>query len=153
MRRFFLWFALGLAATAAVPGAALAGASPRGQERAENALQRAQDLSRGLGVQTGRELTPALIELQRTKHDLGAPDRRQADALLARPTSSEAAPGHAYTVGEHAPRCGVHFCIHYVTSSVDAPSLTDADANGTPDYVDLMLNVFENEVFACENSS
>ena len=152
MRRFHVWLALGLAALALLPSSAAAASGGSSRERAQQALQRVEDLSRGFGVRTGRELTPALLELHRTKGALDAAGRKRAASFLARPTDTESAPGHAYSVAEHAPLCSVHFCIHYVTTTVDAPALTDVDANGTPDYVDLMLQVFESEVFPCENS-
>lgn len=152
MRRFHVWLVLGLAALALLPGSAAAAGGAGNRDRAQQALQRVEGLSRGIGVRTGRELTPALLELSRTKRSLDAAGRKRADSFLARPTDSESAPGHAYSVSESPPECGVHFCIHWVSTSVDAPDQTDADANGFPDYVDLMLQVFEDEVFPCENS-
>src|SRR4051812_29575929 len=153
MGRIRFWFALGVAALAVLPASAGAASGNGGSERAQHALERVEDLNKGLGARTGRELTPALAELARTKRNLDAPGRKRADSLLARPTSSESAPGHAYTVTEHAPYCGLRFCIHYVTSTSDAPNLADADADGTADYVELMSQVFENEVFPCENGT
>ena len=105
MRRFAAWLAVGMAVLAVLPAcaSAAAGANP-GQARAEKALQRVQDLHNGIGVRTGRELTPALVELQRTKRALDAPGRRKADALLARPTDGPADPqGDGYTTTEATP--------------------------------------------------
>ncbi|WP_224982783.1 MXAN_6640 family putative metalloprotease [Geomonas agri] len=42
-----------------------------------------------------------------------------------------------------------HFTIHYTTTGVDAPSLTDANANGVPDHVERVAAVFE-EVYSTE---
>src|SRR5436190_16314986 len=97
-----------------LPGAANAATSP--QQHAEQALQHVKDLKHGVGVRTGRELTPALAELNRTKGALDAVGRKQANALLARPTEGAADPqGDGYTTAEATPVCGLHFCIHYVT--------------------------------------
>jgi HPt (histidine-containing phosphotransfer) domain-containing protein len=45
---------------------------------------------------------------------------------------------------------GSCFKIHYVTSTIDAPSTTDADMNGTPDYIDslraVLIDVFGREI-------
>jgi hypothetical protein len=153
MRQGCVSLVAALAALCLLPGFAAAAGGRGDRTAAEHALKRVQDLSKGLGVRTGRELTPAIAELVARRGALDANGRRQADALLARPTSTEAAPGHAYTVTEHAPVCGVHFCIHYVTTTLDAPDQNDSDADGTPDYVELMEQVFESEVFPCENGS
>ena len=45
---------------------------------------------------------------------------------------------------EATPVCGSDTCVHYVTSTPDAPALTDgADAGSTPDYVDRVLATVE----------
>ncbi len=36
-----------------------------------------------------------------------------------------------------------HFTIHYATSGSDAPPLVDGDANGIPDWVEMVAEVFE----------
>jgi hypothetical protein len=51
------------------------------------------------------------------------------------------------------PYCGAHFCIHWVTTSADAPNLTNSNVNPVPDYVEQMLNILENEVYPCENGT
>src|SRR4051812_30496980 len=94
---------------AALPATAGASAGTGDSQRAQRALQRAQDLMQGVGVRTGRELTPALLELRHTRGGLDPAGRRKADALLARPTDTESSPGHAYTVTEHTPFCTTHF--------------------------------------------
>jgi hypothetical protein len=148
-----LRFALSLLALW-IPASAHAAANGRSDpDAAKRALQRVQDLKRGIGVRTGRELTPALLDLELRRHALSGEHRRAASQLLARPTDGASDPqGDGYTVAEATPLCSTHFCIHYVTSTADAPALTDVSpANGKPDYVDLMAQVFENEVFPCEN--
>ncbi len=123
------------------------------RERAEDALDRVQQLVRGVGVETGRELTPALLELQRSRRALPARDRGQAAGYFARPTDMAPGDEFAYQVAEEPPLCGTSFCIHYVGSGVDAPDMTDAGGDPAPDYVETMLAVFESEVLPCENGT
>jgi hypothetical protein len=81
----------------------------------------------------------------RLPHLHGA-QRRDATALLARPTDGQADPqANGYTVPEAAgsPACSLHFCVHWVASGDDAPDLTDGDGNGVPDYVDTALAAAE----------
>src|SRR4051812_34351726 len=69
---------------------------------------------------------------------------RDADIVLARPT--DGAPdafGGDYTVREAAPFCTHAFCVHWVSSTADAPNLADANHNGTPDYVDSVAAELE----------
>src|SRR3954452_23468189 len=156
MRRLGLGLALLLVALAAVPGLASAkGRTEGARTGAEHALQKVKDLKTGIGVRTGRELTPALAELFRTRGALSATGRKQAAALLARPTEGASDPQNdGYLVTEEAPVCTAHFCIHYVDTTADAPPLVDTTpANGTPDYVEQMADVFETEVFPCENGT
>jgi hypothetical protein len=122
---------------------------------AEAALARAQQLSKGRGVRTGFELTPALKELVESLPELDRRDRRRAHALLARPTDGQFDPYEdGYSVPEHAPHCTDNFCIHWVESTADAPDPTDAngqaDGDGVPDYVETMATVVE-QVHAVEN--
>ena len=114
-------------------------------------LDEAKRLLDGRGVETGKELTPVLKELAIRLKALPAGEEREARMILTRPTQGQAQAGEeAYTVAEAAPVCSAHFCIHYVTSTADAPPAADADANGVPDYIQTMSNTFEN-VFAVEN--
>ena len=123
MRRWGLGLALLLVAFATFPALAFGQTGPT---QAEQALQKVKDLKQGIGVHTGRELTPAMAELFRTKGDLDASGRKEAAALLARPTDGGGDPqGDGYTVTEETPFCTVHFCIHYVATTADAPDLTD----------------------------
>jgi hypothetical protein len=155
MTRTGFWLAVAATLLLALPASSFAAASPRAKRAAEHALQKVKDLKRGIGVRSGRELTPALIDLARRRGALDAAGRKQADAILARPTDpGEGFPGHSYTTTEAAPFCDAHFCVHYVTTTSDAPSLTDATGvNGIPDYVEKVLSVFADDVFPCENGS
>jgi hypothetical protein len=117
---------------------------PASRARAESALLRAEKLLAGQGVRSGREVTLALARLARHQNALPASDRERARGLLARPTDGSSDPeGHGYTAGEHPPYCVVHFCVHFVTSTADAPALTDSDADGFPNYVENMAGQFE----------
>ena len=147
--------ALPLALITALIAAAGANAAPPTQAQAERALAKAQQLRNGKGVKTGRELTPALQQLFAALPHLSTDDRASARALLARPTDGFADPqGYGYKIPESTPVCSVHFCIHYVAATSDAPSMTDTSpADGKPDYVEQMLSVFENEVYPCENGT
>jgi hypothetical protein len=91
-----------------------------------------------------RDLALAMPRLEGAK-------RRQAKALLARPTDGHDPIGDSYSVPEAAPYCTAHFCIHYVTSSRDAPSLVDAGGVlGVPDYVEK-IDIAAETSFAIEN--
>jgi hypothetical protein len=116
------------------------------------ALLLAKQLQDGKGVETGRELSPVLRTLAEKLPELSGADRRRAERVLARPTSTrEANPGEdTYAVPEAPAVCGTHFCVHYVATTEDAPSLADANANAIPDYVEVMLREFEN-VYQVEN--
>src|SRR5690349_21772235 len=122
--------ALASAAPAQAAGRDLKAASfARDRAGAEHALRVAEDLRAGRGVVSGRELTPALAKLSASYGALDPRDRRAADRLLERPTDGTGDPqGDGYTVPEHAPYCTPNFCIHWVTSTIDAPDLTDSDA-------------------------
>src|SRR3954451_1864137 len=89
MRRFPLWLGLALVLAAALPAAALAAPGRGDAEKAAHALQHVKDLRHGVGVRTGRELTPGLLDLARRRDDLATSAQKQeADGFLARPTDS-----------------------------------------------------------------
>src|SRR4051812_29595204 len=126
MRRALASIACGVVAAAAVPSVAAAADKLDRHADAVRSLKHVKELRKGNGARTGRELTPALAELAHKRKDLGSEGRRQVDSLLARPTDGVADPYEdGYTVGEALPVCGAHFCIHYVATTSDAPSLTD----------------------------
>ena len=112
-------------------------------------LDRSQAAMRGAG--DGREVTPLLKDLAVAFPKLRGADREAARRLLARPTRGDAGPNEEqYSVAEAPPMCTTHFCVHWVATTADAPSLTDDNANGTPDYVETMAAVFE-DVYAFQN--
>src|SRR5512133_1301035 len=144
----------------ALAGAASASAtmrpSPRQAARAIHRATRLLDVPRHHVARFRparfRELTPTLQLLSRALPGLAPEQRRQAEALLARPTDSPDPDGSAYSVPEQAPLCSVHFCVHYVASSADAPSLADGNGNGVPDYVEQVDAVAE-QVYGTENGT
>ncbi|MBZ5734406.1 hypothetical protein K8Z61_07845 [Nocardioides sp. TRM66260-LWL] len=102
------------------------------------------------GTTRGTDLTLALRELAVSRGEMSPADRATADAYLARPTEAAARVGGrgdlSYSVPEARPACNDDICVHYVTSTRDAPSLTDVEdaegrsgENGIPDFVDATL--------------
>ncbi|MEA2466521.1 MAG: hypothetical protein QOJ57_647, partial [Thermoleophilaceae bacterium] len=72
-----------------------------------------------------------------------------------RPTDPDpgGAHGDSYDVAEHdPPHCSAHFCVHWVTSTDDAPELADSDSDGVPDTVERTASRFE-QVRARENGA
>jgi hypothetical protein len=164
-----------LVLAAFAPGSAAAATDLHGHshgggepETGKEALREAKALMRGEDVRTGREVTLALRTLVEKLPQLDGADRRRAERLLARPTQGEANPNEAtYDVPEAPPLDGPHFRIHYVNTvsaagarpappgacrnpADDRPPLTDSDASGVPDYVEMMLAEFEN-VYRVQN--
>ena len=123
------------------------------REAATDALHEAQALfedrsraeARDLLAAGGADATMALNQLLRVREDLTPEQRDRADALLARPTDGASDPeGDGYTTTEATPVCGDTVCVHYVTTTGDAPPLTDGDDEGTvPDSVDQALATAE----------
>jgi hypothetical protein len=99
-----------------------------------------------------KELTTTLLALSRSLPNLPAAQRRRASALLARPTDSPDPGGNTYAVPEQTPYCTLHFCVHYVASTVDAPDLTDGNGNGVPDYIEQVGAVAE-QAYTTENTT
>jgi hypothetical protein len=67
-------------------------------------------------------------------------ERRVARSLFARPTDG----GDGDWTAPRSSRrhtCATKFCIHWVTTSRDAPSLRDRNHNHLPDYVDSVKSV------------
>lgn len=86
-----------------------------------------------------REATLALRDLAARVGSLSKSDRRLAMGLLARPTDGRSEGAAGYVNVPKANRkhlCTTRFCIHWVTSGSEKPSLVDSNRNGKPDYVD-----------------
>lgn len=96
------------------------------------------------GKQTGRDVSLAMTDLFLRYNSLSASEKKQADALLARPTDgANDELGDGYTVREATPICGPHVCVHYVKTTNDAPSSTDNDGDGRYDWAEYSLAVME----------
>lgn len=88
----------------------------------------------------GRDATMILRDLVVRLDKLTGADRALAERVLARPSSPRAlTPLRA----EVSPLCSANICVHYTTVGADAPDLTDANANGEPDYIDAVSATFE----------
>jgi hypothetical protein len=149
---------LAVAAPAEARTRDLHSASSRREARA--VLKKAEAVRDGQGVATGKELSPLLKDLAIRYRSLTGKEQRDALELLARPSAGQATAGeeaYAPEATEHVV-CSAHYCVHWVTGESepdpkkrDAPTdLSDADADGVPDFVETMSNTFE-QVFAVEN--
>ena len=139
--------AVALVAAIALP-APVAQAKPT-RAQAKAALVKVQQLREGHGVHTGHELTPALRDLFRSLPALSGDDRTAAESILARPDDEQKDPDdtHKWTPRVEAggsPRCGAHFCVHWTMLGADASNAS---------YAQSMLDIFENEVYPCENGT
>ena len=127
-------------------------AAPDGAQSPSAALRKAKSaLVHGGDVHRSADVTPLLKELALSLPSLSGAERKRAAGLLARPTPGQGGSNELeYEVDEQAPVCSVHFCVHWVKTTDDAPPLTDSNHNGTPDYVETMSQVFEH-VYQVEN--
>ena len=142
-------------ATLTLTFAAPAAAQDAGREAAVEALEQVEALAEGQGVRTGRELSPALATLASRRSDLSRSQRREANALLARPTDpNDNGPGAlgSYTAPSGS-SCSTNFCVHWVESGDDAPSGpgVGGDLDTVPQYVETVKTAFE-QSFAVENT-
>lgn len=96
------------------------------------------------GKDTGLDVSLAMNELFLRYDSLSTSEKKQADALLARPTDgADDDLGDGYTVREATPICGPHVCIHYVKTTGDAPSAVDSDGDGRYDWAERSLTEME----------
>lgn len=106
--------------------------------------QLAKALSAVVGLETGpaeRCRTGLYRSLKRDFKALEPATQKMLAKYVSRPTLAGVA---TY------PSAGGHFNIHYATFGSDAPALTDTTpANGTPDWVERVAQVFE-DVYAAE---
>ena len=138
--------ALTLGLALVVPTAAAADPTGRGDARPPSAPVSAA-LGNARAAVTGHaehDTTLALTRLRLAYPSLSAAERAAADALLARPTDGAADPEQfGYTTAEATPLCGATFCVHYVTTTADAPAAVDVDLDGVPDWVETTLAELE----------
>jgi hypothetical protein len=88
-----------------------------------------------------RGATALLRNLAASVRQLSPADRRLAEAILARPTDN----GNGnYTApkSDFRHKCFTNFCVHWVRSTRDAPSLADRNPkNHIPDWIDKVRSV------------
>jgi hypothetical protein len=87
-----------------------------------------------------RDLVIHLPELSRS-------ERHEASIILSRPTDGPSGPAGYSVPAVHA--CTQRFCVHWVRSTSDSPSLGDANHNRRPDYIDRVIGVM-NRVWRTE---
>src|SRR5688572_29519634 len=100
-----------------------------------------------------RDATMALRDLAARVNSLSSSDRRLAMRLLARPSdgASEGPAGYRSVPRANRKRvCTTRFCIHWVTSGSERPSLVERNGNRRPDYIDktvrTMNSVWRKEI-------
>ncbi|MEA2441494.1 MAG: hypothetical protein QOH76_2918 [Thermoleophilaceae bacterium] len=99
----------------------------------------------------GSEVTLLLKQLALKLPALHGADRKRATQLLARPSRGQGTGDEQeYTTAEQPPLCSAHFCVHWVSTTSDAPPAADQNHNGVRDYVETVSSVFEH-VYAVEN--
>ncbi|HEY3529992.1 MAG TPA: MXAN_6640 family putative metalloprotease [Nocardioides sp.] len=108
------------AAGSAVSGSAKPG-SGSARAQAERALHTATHVLSGTAPHADASMAMLLLRL--SMHALGPADRRQAAAILARPTDNPDFYGEDYTVKARQ-KCSGHICIHWVPTTRDAPPST-----------------------------
>jgi hypothetical protein len=88
-----------------------------------------------------RGATIALRDLAAVFDRLSGADRRLAADILARPTDTGSG-NYTAPRGDFRRTCPPNFCVHWVVSTQDRPSLTDTSpANGRPDWIDNVVSV------------
>jgi hypothetical protein len=100
-----------------------------------------------------RDATMALRDLAARVDSLSRSDRRLAMSLFARPSdgASEGPAGYRNVPRANRKRvCTTRFCIHWVTTGSERPSLVNRNGNRRPDYVDkavtTMNSVWRKEI-------
>jgi hypothetical protein len=87
---------------------------------ARSALRTAQHVLSTTSTPRSTDPTMALLHLRLTMDSLSGADRRQAAAILARPTGHPDFFGQTYSV-KAKKKCRGHICIHWVPTTADAP--------------------------------
>jgi hypothetical protein len=89
---------------------------------ASETLATARRVMSGNALPRDPSATLVLRDLWLKRSELRGAERRQADAMLARPTDGAGDPqGFGYTAPEAAPLCNTRLCLHYVATGPDAP--------------------------------
>jgi hypothetical protein len=113
----------------------------------------------GVALAAASGLAPGATALATAVPSLASPSQKPFIAPKPRPTEAPQRPTddpdpnrNAYSVPEapRSPKCGRHFCVHWVAEGLDAPSLADANGDGVPDFVERVLKIAEH-VHSVEN--
>jgi hypothetical protein len=131
------------AALALLASAGPVAASPGQIGRPIDALRRAEAVFHGSPFRPAADASLALRDLSLVADRLPPAARVRANALLARPDDPAAVGGDVHYTVPSTTFCTVHFCVHYVTSTKDAPPPRDANGNGVPDWVETTAGVLE----------
>ncbi len=129
----------GSSAATGAPSAAPAGQGAARTE-ARSALHAAQQVLSTTSTARPTDPTMALLHLRLTMNNLSGTERRQAAAILARPTNHPDFFGQTYTV-KAKKKCRGHICVHWVPTTADAPP--------NKHWVDKMLKMM-NQVWSYE---
>jgi hypothetical protein len=88
-----------------------------------------------------RGATAVLRNLAATVRQLSPADRRLAEVILARPTDTGSG-NYTAPKSDFRHKCYTNFCVHWVRSTRDAPSLADKNPkNHVPDWIDKTKSV------------
>jgi hypothetical protein len=88
-----------------------------------------------------RGATVVLRNLAASLRQLSPADRRLAESILARPTDG-GKDDYTAPKSDFRHKCFTHFCVHWVRSTRDAPSLRDRNPkNHIPDWIDKTKSV------------
>ena len=137
------WAVTATAAAALVVMAGSARASAGHVARPIDTLHRAVAVFHGSPFRPPVDATPELRNLALVANRLPPAARARADAVLARPDDPGGAAGDVHYTVPSTTFCTEHFCLHYVTSTNDAPPPRDANGNGVPDWVETTAGVLE----------
>jgi len=104
-----------------------------------------------VGTSAALLLALAAVPAAQAQKPFIAPQARPTEER-PRPTDDPDPNRNAYSVPEakKSPVCSRHFCVHWVEVGLDAPSPSDRDRDGVPDFVERVLRVAEH-VHAIEN--
>lgn len=102
----------------------------------EVAIEALEETTKSLDGSGALEPSTALMQLNQVLDDLPATERKQAEAMFARPTDGPSSEDYfTYPEGVTVQReCGAHTCVHYVRSTQHAT---------TPAWVQTTLAVME----------
>jgi hypothetical protein len=113
-------------------------------EAARRGLASRPDAARSDAGRAGAgEVSMLLRDVAVRLSGLDAEGRAQARRLLARPTEGAAdLRGDGYQVPAEV-ACSANVCVHWVSSTVDAPPVEDSDGDAIPDWAEVVAGELE----------